>query len=77
MSDARGGGEGVTPERVERVSVDTARREVEAGRALLVCAYDDESKCRQLRLENAIALHDLQRRVDSVPRNQTLIFYCA
>ena len=77
MSHARGGGEGVTPERVERVSVDTARREVEAGRALLVCAYDDESKCRQLRLQNAIALHDLQRRVDSVPRNQTLIFYCA
>ena len=65
------------PDQVERVSVDEARREVEAGRALLVCAYDDESKCRQLRLENAIALHDLQRRADSVPRNQTLIFYCA
>ena len=67
----------IRPEDVERVGVDEARREVEAGRALLVCAYDDESKCRQLRLENAIALHDLQRRVDSVPRNQTLIFYCA
>jgi hypothetical protein len=67
----------IRPEDVERVGVDEARREVEAGRALLVCAYDDEAKYRQLRLENAIALHDLQRRVDSVPRNQTLIFYCA
>ena len=77
MQPEHGRSEPVTPESVERVSVEQARREVEAGRALLVCAYDDESKCRQLRLENAIALHDLQRRVDSVPRNQTLIFYCA
>ena len=44
---------------------------------MLVCAYEDESKCRQMRLANALTLHDLQRRVDSVPRNQTLIFYCA
>ena len=64
-------------EDVERVPVDEARRDVEAGRALLVCAYDDGEKCRQLRLENAIALTDLERRIDSVPRNQTLIFYCA
>lgn len=69
--------EPVSADRVERMSVDAARREVEAGRALLVCAYDDESKCRQMRLENSIALHDLQRRADSVPRNQALIFYCA
>jgi len=65
------------PDQVPRVSAEEARREVEAGRALLVCAYEDESKSRQLRLQNAIALHDLQRRVDSVPHNQTLIFYCA
>ena len=65
------------PDQVERIGVEEARREVESGRALVVCAYDDESKCRQLRLENAVTLHDLQRRVDSVPRNQTLIFYCA
>ena len=77
MSDARAGREQVTPEQIERVSVDAARREVEAGRALLVCAYEDESKCRQMRLANALTLHDLQRRVDSVPRNQALIFYCA
>jgi hypothetical protein len=69
--------EPVRPDQVERVSPEEARREVAAGRALLVCAYDDESKCRQLRLENAISLHDLQRRVDSVPKNQELLFYCA
>ena len=68
MADAR--------DEVERVGVEQVRRDVEAGRALLVCAYDDEDKCRQLRLQNAISLHDLQRRLDSVPHNQTLIFYC-
>jgi hypothetical protein len=73
----QGRGDQVKPEQIERVSADEARREVEAGRALLVCAYDDESKCRQLRLENAVTLQDLQRRADSVPRNQALIFYCA
>ena len=57
--------------------MEDARREVEAGRALLVCAYDDEQKCRELRLENAVTLQDLQRRVDSVPRSQPLVFYCA
>ena len=67
----------VRPDEVERVSVEEARREVESGRALLVCAYDDEEKCRRLRLENAVSLHEIQRRVDSVPHNQTLIFYCA
>ena len=67
----------VTPGDIERVGVDEARREVESGRALLVCAYDDEEKCRKLRLENAVSLHEVQRRVDSVPHNQTLIFYCA
>jgi len=66
-----------SPEGIERVAVGEARRAIEAGRALLVCAYDDEEKCRKLRLENAVSLHDLQRRVESVPRNQTLIFYCA
>ena len=62
---------------IARVSVEEARREVAAGRALLVCAYDDETKCRQLRLEHAISLHDLHRRGDGLPKDQALIFYCA
>ena len=62
---------------IPRVSVEEARREVAAGRALLVCAYDDESKCRQLRLENALSLHDLHRRVDTLTKDQSIVFYCA
>jgi hypothetical protein len=62
---------------VERIGPEQAWGEVAAGRALLVCGYDDESKCGKLRLEAAITLHDLQRRLESVPRSQELIFYCA
>ena len=69
--------QGVGADAIERVSPEEARGEVESGRALLVCAYDDEAKYRQMRLQHAVTLHDLQRRVDSIPRNQTLIFYCA
>jgi hypothetical protein len=62
---------------IERVSPQQARQQVEAGRALLVCAYEDDSKCGAMRLEHAITLNDLQRRAASVPKDQALIFYCA
>jgi len=77
MQPEHGRSEPVTPESVERVSVEQARREVEAGRALLVCAYEDESKCRSMALEGSIALTDLKRRIHSLPKSQELIFYCA
>jgi hypothetical protein len=62
---------------VERISAQQVRKDVAAGRALLVCAYDDEGKCQKLRLEGAITLHDVLRRLESVPKSQELIFYCA
>jgi hypothetical protein len=61
---------------VERVSVEEARREVQAGRALLVCAYDD-AKCARVPLQGATTLSELSRRAASLPRDQQLIFYCA
>jgi hypothetical protein len=60
----------------ERIPAAEARREVAAG-ALLVCAYDDEEKCRQNRLEGSITLAELEKRADSVPKDRELIFYCA
>jgi hypothetical protein len=61
---------------VERVSVEEARREAQAGRALLVCAYDD-AKCARVPLQGATTLSELSRRAASLPRDQQLIFYCA
>ena len=62
---------------IERISPEQARQRVEAGRALLVCAYEDDSKCGAMRLPHSITLNDLQPRLASVPKNHELIFYCA
>ena len=62
---------------VPRISPAEARRRVQQGQALLVCGYEDESKCRSMALEGAITLTDLRHRLPSLPRSQELIFYCA
>jgi hypothetical protein len=61
---------------VGRVGVQEARREVQAGRALLVCAYDD-ARCSRVPLEGAITAGELERRAPSLLRDQSIIFYCA
>jgi hypothetical protein len=61
---------------IERVGVEEARREVEAGRALLVCAYDD-ARCSRVPLQGATTASELERRAPSLLRDQPLIFYCA
>jgi hypothetical protein len=62
---------------VERIDPGEARRKVTSGQALLVCAYDDEAKCRQIALDGAISLAELGSRLASLPKDTELIFYCA
>lgn len=63
---------------VERIPPEEARRRMKSSApALLVCAYDDEAKCRQNHIEGAIALKELQAREKTLPKTQELIFYCA
>ena len=45
--------------------------------ALLVCAYDDEAKCRSIKLEGAITSGELRERLPSLPKSQEIISYCA
>jgi rhodanese-related sulfurtransferase len=56
---------------------EQARRDVASGKALLVCAYDDEEKCRQYRLANALSLAELKAREATLPKDREIIFYCA
>lgn len=58
-----------------RVNPQEVRDKVKSGKALLVCAYDDEEKCRQYPLEGAITLTELRSRAPA--KDQELIFYCA
>jgi rhodanese-related sulfurtransferase len=60
----------------ERICVDEAWRKVSAGEVLLVCAYED-ARCDRLRLEGATTLPQLQARLDTIPKDREIIFYCA
>ena len=54
-----------------------AREKVRAGRATLVCAYDDEAKCRKLMLDGAISMTQLRRTLPERSKDEELILYCA
>ena len=62
---------------VSRMSVEEVRSKVDAGRALLVCAYDDEQKCSKINLQGSINMAQLASRVATLPKDQEIIFYCA
>jgi hypothetical protein len=62
---------------IERISVEEAHGKAKAEQALLVCAYEDEAKCRMVNLDGSISLTSFQSRVASLPRTQEIIFYCA
>jgi len=60
-----------------RISVEEAHRKTNAGEALLICAYEDESRCEPIHLEGSITMSDLNQRLPRLPKEQQLIFYCA
>ena len=58
---------------IERISVEKAHER--ANQALLVCAYEDEAKCRRVNLRGSISLASFQSRASSLPKTQEIIFY--
>lgn len=60
-----------------RISPEEARRKVSSGPALLVCAYEDDEKCRRLHLEGAMFLAEFRSKLPALPKDQEIIFYCA
>jgi hypothetical protein len=63
---------------VNRVSASWTRDHLK-GRPpmLLICAYDDEERCRSIRIPEAISFRELDERKSSLSKEQELIFYCA
>lgn len=59
----------------ERIDAERARERVETGDALLVCAYDEEGKCRDLEVEDAITLAELRSR--DMANDREIVFFCA
>jgi hypothetical protein len=60
---------------IERISVQQAHAKTKANQTLLVCAYEDEAKCRMLNLEGSISFIKFQPRAASLPKTQEIIFY--
>lgn len=62
---------------VRRVTPEEVRPRLEAGEALLVCAYEDEEKFRRMKLSGAISMGEFRSRLPSLPRDKEIVFYCA
>jgi hypothetical protein len=60
-----------------RISPEEARKKITAGSALLVCAYEDDEKCKRVNLEGAIFLMEFRSKLPRLPKDKELIFYCA
>jgi len=60
---------------IDRISPEQARSKVQAGKALLVCAYSDFT-CRKVMLEGALMKSELKQRLPSLSKDQEIIFYC-
>lgn len=46
------------------------------GRDFLVCAYDDNDKCRQLYPKGVISFTEFKSKLPSLSKDQEIIFYC-
>jgi rhodanese-related sulfurtransferase len=62
---------------ITRISVEEAYRKVKAGKALLVCAYNDDDEYAKMRLEGSIPLSEFDAHIASHPKEGEIIFYCA
>jgi hypothetical protein len=60
---------------IQRISAQQAHTKTKANQALLVCAYEDEAKCRMLNLDGSISFTSLQSRAASLSKTQEIIFY--
>jgi rhodanese-related sulfurtransferase len=60
----------------ERIAPEGARNKVRSSEALLVCAYEEDEKFKQMRLEGAMSYREFKKKIASIPKNREIIFYC-
>ncbi len=58
-----------------RLSPQEVYEKVKSGSALLVCAYDDESRFMGMRLEGAMSLKEFRLKIPGLPKDREIIFY--
>jgi len=61
-----------------RLSAQKVHEKLESGEdVLLVCAYEDDAKCRQYHVDGAISFRELQSRLPALSKDQEIALYCA
>jgi hypothetical protein len=60
---------------IERVSPEEAREKVQSDSALLVCAYHDDEKYRNMRLDGSIAHSQFNSGISGIAKDREIIFY--
>jgi hypothetical protein len=60
---------------IQRIDAQQTHTKVQSNQALLVCAYEDEAKCRRVSLDGSISFASFKSRVNSLPKSQEIIFY--
>ena len=60
-----------------RITPEETRQKAVAGTALLVCAYEDDERCRQMHLQGAMLFSEFKSKLAELPKDQEIIFYCA
>ncbi len=60
----------------KRVAAEEAYDKLKSGKALLVCAYEDEEKFKKLQLEGAISFSAFKSKLPSLSKDQEIVFYC-
>lgn len=61
---------------IERISAEDARSKVQAGKAFLVCAYNDK-RCEGLLLEGALTRREFEQELPSMSKEKEIIIYCS
>ena len=59
----------------ERVTTKEVYDKVKSGKALLVCAYEDEEKFRKLQIQGAMSLNAFKSKLPSLSKDQEIVFY--
>lgn len=61
---------------VRRIEPEEARRRMDSGQAILVCAYESDEKFQSVQLEGSESLNHFRARLPDIPEEQEVIFYC-
>ena len=59
----------------ERVTAEEVYGKSKSGKALLVCAYEDEEKFKTMRSKGAISSMQFKSKLSSLSKDQEIIFY--